>query len=151
MIFLFPLGISLYRDPFEWDFLGRNLFSMLIQGALYFVFTILIEYKFFCNRRYLVIRIYISHHVNGQFHDLYLVPFRYREKYYNSSSGTEDVDVAQEREKVLSGQTKDSVLRLENLTKVCCLSMQHFTNLVPKLINLHFFPFRFTKRGKAPP
>lgn len=31
----------------------------------------------------------------------------------------EDEDVANEREKVLSGQTKDtSVLRLENLTKV---------------------------------
>ncbi|KAG1680693.1 ATP-binding cassette sub-family A member 1 [Nymphon striatum] len=84
-------GISLYRDPFEWDFLGRNLLSMMIQGALYFTFVILVEYKFFCNRR---------------------------EIYYDMPIVNEDEDVANEREKVLSGQTKDtSVLRLENLTK----------------------------------
>uniref|UniRef100_A0A8C7VCM2 P-type phospholipid transporter n=1 Tax=Oncorhynchus mykiss TaxID=8022 RepID=A0A8C7VCM2_ONCMY len=33
-------------DPFKWDFVGKNLVFMAIEGCVYFLFTILIEYHF---------------------------------------------------------------------------------------------------------
>lgn len=37
----------------------------------------------------------------------------------HSSLDDEDEDVAAERKRIMSGEGKDDILRLENLTKVC--------------------------------
>uniref|UniRef100_A0A8C8M9Z5 P-type phospholipid transporter n=1 Tax=Oncorhynchus tshawytscha TaxID=74940 RepID=A0A8C8M9Z5_ONCTS len=34
-------------DPLEWDFVGKNLFAMAVEGVVFFLFTILLQYKFF--------------------------------------------------------------------------------------------------------
>lgn len=50
----------------------------------------------------------------------------------------EDEDVARERQRVLGGQASDSVLLIENLTKVLDF-MKHSTYMQPYLISLHDF------------
>uniref|UniRef100_A0A3Q2PPB9 P-type phospholipid transporter n=1 Tax=Fundulus heteroclitus TaxID=8078 RepID=A0A3Q2PPB9_FUNHE len=34
-------------DPLQWDFVGKNLFAMAAEGVIFFIFTILLQYKFF--------------------------------------------------------------------------------------------------------
>ena len=34
-------------DPFRWDFVGKNLVFMAVEGFVYFLFNILIQYRFF--------------------------------------------------------------------------------------------------------
>lgn len=38
--------------PLQWDFVGKNLFAMAAQGVIFFIFTILLQYKFFIHLRY---------------------------------------------------------------------------------------------------
>lgn len=45
-------GEDRFKDPLSWEMVGRNLCAMAIQGAVMFVITILIQYKFFCKPRY---------------------------------------------------------------------------------------------------
>ena len=40
------------EDPFKWEIVGRNLFAMFVCGIGYFIFTILVQYKFFIKSRY---------------------------------------------------------------------------------------------------
>uniref|UniRef100_A0A8C9STH1 P-type phospholipid transporter n=1 Tax=Scleropages formosus TaxID=113540 RepID=A0A8C9STH1_SCLFO len=38
-------------NPFSWDFLGKNLVSMVVEGFVYFILNIFIQYRFFIHRR----------------------------------------------------------------------------------------------------
>ena len=100
--------------PFSLDIngVGRNILAMAISGCVFFPVTLLIEYKFFlpmisCN--------------NG-------VDASTVEKERES----EDEDVARERNKIACGSAHDSIVRLENLTKVFSinLDMQGFVTYV---------------------
>lgn len=44
-------GAKQTLDPLEWDFVGKNLFAMAVEGVVFFLFTILLQYKFFVNCR----------------------------------------------------------------------------------------------------
>ncbi|KFM79927.1 ATP-binding cassette sub-family A member 1, partial [Stegodyphus mimosarum] len=48
---LAKFGITMFRNPLSWDFLGKNLVYLTIQGIIYFSITLLIEYKFFIRKR----------------------------------------------------------------------------------------------------
>uniref|UniRef100_A0A3Q2ZB20 ATP-binding cassette, sub-family A (ABC1), member 4a n=1 Tax=Kryptolebias marmoratus TaxID=37003 RepID=A0A3Q2ZB20_KRYMA len=77
-------------DPFNWDFIGRNLFCMAAEGFLYFILNILFQYRFFLD------------HIpdNPKPHIL-----------------DEDKDVAEERERIhQSGRTND-ILHVKGLSK----------------------------------
>ncbi|XP_054718877.1 phospholipid-transporting ATPase ABCA7-like [Uloborus diversus] len=89
---LAKFGITMFRNPLSWDFLGKNLVYLAVQGFIYFSITLLIEYKFFIRKR-----------------NYPILP---------SISEVEDDDVAVERSKVLSGHCNNAVLRMESLTKV---------------------------------
>uniref|UniRef100_A0A8D3D687 ABC transporter domain-containing protein n=1 Tax=Scophthalmus maximus TaxID=52904 RepID=A0A8D3D687_SCOMX len=80
-----------FVDPLSWEMVGKNLCAMSIQGAVMFVITILIQYKFFCKPRL----------ISGK-----------------SSAEEEDVDVARERERVYEGKALNDLLRICDLTKV---------------------------------
>jgi hypothetical protein len=41
------LGIIVTYSAFEFDIVGRNLIALFIQGIVFFIFNLLIEYKFF--------------------------------------------------------------------------------------------------------
>lgn len=46
------LGEDYSLDPYDWNFLGKNLFFMTIEGFLYFILTILFQYRFFLDHWY---------------------------------------------------------------------------------------------------
>uniref|UniRef100_A0A7N6F6P8 P-type phospholipid transporter n=1 Tax=Anabas testudineus TaxID=64144 RepID=A0A7N6F6P8_ANATE len=81
-----------FKDPLSWDMVGKNLCAMSIQGAVMFVVTILIQYKFFCKPRLISAK-----------------PL---------SAEEEDIDVARERERVYKGNAQNDLLRISDLTKV---------------------------------
>jgi len=80
------------RDPFEWQLTTRNLVCMAVEGVLFFLFTILMELRFFIKPR--------------------------RTQVSKDSIDSEDEDVAAEKERVLSGGARGDLVRIENLTKV---------------------------------
>uniref|UniRef100_A0A3Q1K4G3 ABC transporter domain-containing protein n=1 Tax=Anabas testudineus TaxID=64144 RepID=A0A3Q1K4G3_ANATE len=86
------LGEDRFKDPLSWDMVGKNLCAMSIQGAVMFVVTILIQYKFFCKPRLISAK-----------------PL---------SAEEEDIDVARERERVYKGNAQNDLLRISDLTKV---------------------------------
>ncbi|XP_027884349.1 ATP-binding cassette sub-family A member 1 isoform X1 [Xiphophorus couchianus] len=88
------LGSKPTLDPFRWDFVGKNLFAMAAEGVIFFIFTILLQYKFFI-------------HFRPWWNDPQLPPL-----------GPEDEDVARERERVKSGKAHSDILTMIDLSKV---------------------------------
>ncbi|KAM9713003.1 retinal-specific phospholipid-transporting ATPase ABCA4a isoform 3-T3 [Menidia menidia] len=84
-------GEDYSTDPYNWDFLGKNLFCMAIEGLVYFILNILFQYRFFL------------HH---------WIPESPKPHMFD-----EDFDVAEERKRIhQSGKTND-ILRIKNLSK----------------------------------
>uniref|UniRef100_A0A4W4H8L4 P-type phospholipid transporter n=1 Tax=Electrophorus electricus TaxID=8005 RepID=A0A4W4H8L4_ELEEL len=77
--------------PLAWDFVGKNLFAMAMEGVVFFIFTVLLQYRFFIH--------------------LSLDPVL-------PALGSEDEDVARERDRVKSGKTQDDILIITDLSKV---------------------------------
>ncbi|XP_033477816.2 ATP-binding cassette, sub-family A (ABC1), member 7 isoform X1 [Epinephelus lanceolatus] len=88
------LGTKQTLDPLQWDFVGKNLFAMAAQGVVFFIFTILLQYKFFI-------------HFRPWWSEPQMPPL-----------GPEDEDVARERERVISGKAQSDILTLIDLSKV---------------------------------
>ncbi|XP_008404880.1 ATP-binding cassette sub-family A member 1 isoform X2 [Poecilia reticulata] len=88
------LGSKLSLHPLQWDFVGKNLFAMAAEGVIFFIFTILLQYKFLIPSR-------------PWWNDPQLPPL-----------GPEDEDVARERERVKSGKAQSDILTMIDLSKV---------------------------------
>ncbi|XP_024861123.1 phospholipid-transporting ATPase ABCA1 isoform X2 [Kryptolebias marmoratus] len=88
------LGTKANIDPLQWDFVGKNLFAMAAEGFIFFIFTVLLQYKFF---------IY--------FRPWWRVP-------QLPPLGPEDEDVGRERERVKSGKAQSDILTMIDLSKV---------------------------------
>uniref|UniRef100_A0AAY5K4S1 P-type phospholipid transporter n=1 Tax=Esox lucius TaxID=8010 RepID=A0AAY5K4S1_ESOLU len=87
------LGAKQTLDPLKWDFVGKNLFAMAVEGVVFFLFTILLQYKFFINCR--------------PCSEPGLLPL-----------GPEDEDIAKERERLKSGRAQADILTMIDLSKV---------------------------------
>ncbi|XP_073731945.1 LOW QUALITY PROTEIN: phospholipid-transporting ATPase ABCA1 [Misgurnus anguillicaudatus] len=87
------LGTKQNLEPLSWDFVGKNLFAMAMQGIVFFIFTLLLQYKFFINL--------------SRWSGFVLPPL-----------GAEDEDVARERERVKNGRAQGDILTLTDLSKV---------------------------------
>ncbi|XP_075758760.1 phospholipid-transporting ATPase ABCA7 isoform X2 [Pelodiscus sinensis] len=85
-------GDQRFVSPLCWDLAGKNMVAMALQGVVFFLFTVLLQYRFFVTLRPFA---------------LTLPPL-----------GEEDEDVARERQKVASGARRGDVLVLRDLTKV---------------------------------
>ncbi|KAF3703359.1 Retinal-specific ATP-binding cassette transporter [Channa argus] len=86
-----------YRpDPYEWDFIGKNLYCMTLEGFLYFTLNILFQHGFFLDR--------------------------WTSKCPKSPILDEDVDVADEREQIYRSEKTNEILRIRDLSKVRCFS-----------------------------
>uniref|UniRef100_A0A9J7X2I4 P-type phospholipid transporter n=1 Tax=Cyprinus carpio carpio TaxID=630221 RepID=A0A9J7X2I4_CYPCA len=84
-------GEEFSMDPFRWNFVGKNLFCMAVEGFVYFIFNLLIQYHFFLD---------------------------YWVSYYGKSPvKDEDEDVAQERECIYKGGNKNDILLIRDLSK----------------------------------
>ncbi|KAM9848252.1 phospholipid-transporting ATPase ABCA1 [Aulostomus maculatus] len=89
------LGTKKTLDPFQWDFVGKNLFAMAAEGVIFFIFTILLQYKFFIRLR----------------------PWQWNEPEI-PLLGPEDEDVARERERVKGGRAQADILTMIDLSKI---------------------------------
>uniref|UniRef100_A0A8C9TPQ4 P-type phospholipid transporter n=1 Tax=Scleropages formosus TaxID=113540 RepID=A0A8C9TPQ4_SCLFO len=85
------LGTKQTLDPLSWDFVGKNLFAMAVEGVIFFLFTLLLQYKFFINCRYINCRLVLCY---------------------------TDQDVAKERRRVTSGKAQEDILLMKELSKV---------------------------------
>ncbi|XP_034039071.1 LOW QUALITY PROTEIN: retinal-specific phospholipid-transporting ATPase ABCA4-like [Thalassophryne amazonica] len=78
-------------DPFQWDFVGKNVVFMAVEGFIYFSLNLLIQYHFFLNH-------WLS--------DYKLPPVK-----------DEDSDVAAERKRIYDGGSKSDILLVRDLSK----------------------------------
>ncbi|KAM3593267.1 uncharacterized protein V6R79_008809 [Siganus canaliculatus] len=78
-------------DPYNWDFLGKNLFCMAVEGFVYFILNILFQYRFF-----------LDHWISD-------CP--------KPSIVDEDEDVAEERERIYNNKKSNDILRIQDLSK----------------------------------
>uniref|UniRef100_A0AAZ3PIC2 P-type phospholipid transporter n=1 Tax=Oncorhynchus tshawytscha TaxID=74940 RepID=A0AAZ3PIC2_ONCTS len=85
-------AMNRFRSPLEWDMVGKNLFAMAVEGVVFFIITVLIQYRF-CIKP-------INLHTK-------LPPV-----------GEEDEDVARERQRIVNGLGHGDILELRQLTKV---------------------------------
>ncbi|XP_029904883.1 phospholipid-transporting ATPase ABCA1 isoform X2 [Myripristis murdjan] len=88
------LGTKQTLDPLQWDFVGKNLFAMAAEGFIFFIFTLLLQYKFFIRCR-------------PWWTEPQMPPL-----------GPEDEDVARERERVKGGRAQADILTVMDLSKV---------------------------------
>ncbi|KAK1339765.1 hypothetical protein QTO34_018321 [Cnephaeus nilssonii] len=79
-------------NPFQWDLIGKNLVAMAAEGVVYFLLTLLIQHHFFFTRW---IAVPTKEPIVG-----------------------EDDDVAEERQRIISGGNKNDILSLNELTKI---------------------------------
>ncbi|KAL7395411.1 hypothetical protein ABVT39_016247 [Epinephelus coioides] len=87
-------GENRFRSPLEWDMVGKNLFAMAVEGVVFFIITVLIQYRFCIKPR--------STSALTK-----LAPL-----------GEEDEDVARERQRIVHGLGHGDILELRQLTKV---------------------------------
>lgn len=85
-------GEKWYMNPFTWDKVGRNLFSLFMLGVFFFILNLMIEFSFFKKFR--------------------------KNKPLKEQYTEDDVDVFHERQRILNGQSTNDVLQMKNLTKV---------------------------------
>uniref|UniRef100_A0A669Q6A4 P-type phospholipid transporter n=1 Tax=Phasianus colchicus TaxID=9054 RepID=A0A669Q6A4_PHACC len=85
-------GDKRFVSPLSWDLAGKNMFAMAIEGIIFFLFTLLLQYRFFLRLRPRALQL--------------------------PSLGDEDEDVARERMRVGSTTRRSAVLLLKDLTKV---------------------------------
>ncbi|XP_036624096.1 retinal-specific phospholipid-transporting ATPase ABCA4 [Trichosurus vulpecula] len=85
-------GEEHFSDPFQWNMIGKNLVAMAVEGGVYFILNLLLQHHFFLTR-------WIAEPAKQPITD-------------------EDDDVAEERQRILSGGNKTDILRLHELTKI---------------------------------
>uniref|UniRef100_UPI00398EA350 retinal-specific phospholipid-transporting ATPase ABCA4 isoform X2 n=1 Tax=Pristiophorus japonicus TaxID=55135 RepID=UPI00398EA350 len=83
-------GEDFYFNPFHWEFIGKNLTAMAIEGVVYFSLNLFFQYRFF-----------LSHSPSSL---------------SNLPAIEEDDDVAKERERI-QGTSKHDILKIKELTK----------------------------------
>ncbi|XP_014438530.1 retinal-specific ATP-binding cassette transporter isoform X3 [Tupaia chinensis] len=79
-------------NPFQWDLIGKNLVAMAAEGVVYFLLTLLIQHR--CTLS------------------------RWNAEPPKEPIVEEDDDVAQERQRIISGGSSNDILRLNELTKI---------------------------------
>ncbi|XP_025018889.1 retinal-specific ATP-binding cassette transporter [Python bivittatus] len=79
-------------NPLHWDFAGKNMLALAVQGVIYFILNLLIQHNFLSTRWHL-----------------------------QSTLGPimeEDEDVAEERKRIMKGGSQKDILKLQELTKI---------------------------------
>uniref|UniRef100_A0A8C4VMZ8 ABC transporter domain-containing protein n=1 Tax=Gopherus evgoodei TaxID=1825980 RepID=A0A8C4VMZ8_9SAUR len=82
-------GENRFVSPLSWDLVGRNLFAMAVEGAVFFLITVLIQYRFFIKPSAKL-----------------------------PSVNDEDEDVTRERQRIISGGGQSDILEIKELTKI---------------------------------
>uniref|UniRef100_A0A8C4UMA0 P-type phospholipid transporter n=1 Tax=Falco tinnunculus TaxID=100819 RepID=A0A8C4UMA0_FALTI len=83
-------------NPFQWDFVGKNLVAMAVQGVAFFILNLLMQHRL-CEQ---------------------VIDSCSRLPTAMSPITDEDEDVAEERKRIMSGGNKTDILELQDLTKI---------------------------------
>merc|ERR1719499_2741837 len=89
-------GLKSVRNRFEWDFLGKYMCCMFVQGAFFFVLTLIIQSKFW---------------------RMTCTNSKVESAKNKDEMEDEDEDVRKERNRVLSSEVGTDVLQVKNLFK----------------------------------
>uniref|UniRef100_A0A7N6A402 P-type phospholipid transporter n=1 Tax=Anabas testudineus TaxID=64144 RepID=A0A7N6A402_ANATE len=84
-------GEEYTTNPFQWDFVGKNIAFMAVEGFVYFLLNLLIQYRFF-----------LDHWLSD---------------YKQTQTQDEDDDVAAERQRIYDGGRKTDILQIRDLSK----------------------------------
>ncbi|KAM9719976.1 retinal-specific phospholipid-transporting ATPase ABCA4-like isoform 2-T2 [Menidia menidia] len=84
-------GEEYTMDPFRWDFVGKNIAFMTVEGFVYFILNLLIQYRFFLDH-------WLSDKKQTPIQD-------------------DDDDVAEERQRIYDGGNKTDILQIRDLSK----------------------------------
>ncbi|KAM4557505.1 retinal-specific phospholipid-transporting ATPase ABCA4-like [Fundulus diaphanus] len=84
-------GEEYIMDPFRWDFVGKNIFFMLVEGFVYFTLNLLIQYRFFLDH--------------------------WLPEYKQTVVQDADENVAEERQRIYEGGSKKDILQIRDLSK----------------------------------
>ncbi|XP_048030796.1 retinal-specific phospholipid-transporting ATPase ABCA4a isoform X1 [Megalobrama amblycephala] len=84
-------GEDFSLDPFSWDFVGKNVTFMAVEGFVYFILNVLLQYRFF-----------LDHWISD---------------FKKPPVTDEDVDVAKERERIYNGGSPSDILQIKDLSK----------------------------------
>ncbi|KAM8851376.1 retinal-specific phospholipid-transporting ATPase ABCA4-like isoform 1-T1 [Spinachia spinachia] len=84
-------GEDYNQDPFRWDSVGKYIAFMAVEGFVYFLLNVLIQYRFF-----------LDHWLSD---------------YKQTSVRDEDDDVAAERQRIYNGGNKTDILQMRDLSK----------------------------------
>uniref|UniRef100_A0A665X0R3 P-type phospholipid transporter n=1 Tax=Echeneis naucrates TaxID=173247 RepID=A0A665X0R3_ECHNA len=84
-------GEEYTAEPFRWDFVGKNVTFMAVEGFVFFILNLLIQYRFFLDH-------WLSDHKKTPIRD-------------------EDDDVAAERQRIYDGGSKTDILQMRDLSK----------------------------------
>ncbi|XP_065332368.1 ATP-binding cassette sub-family A member 7-like isoform X3 [Cloeon dipterum] len=97
-------GLELNKNVFEWEFLGKNLLAMIVEGFIFFAFTLAIEFGLLDP---------VWQWILAKLNRTAKLDERTLSDIHN-----DEEDVAAERHRVTSSRNEDHVLALSNLTKV---------------------------------
>lgn len=105
---------------------------MAVEGVVFFIFTVLLQYKFFIHFRYIRSFIIFIAILLLMVNSWYFIYFsRLWSEPVLPPLGPEDEDVANERERVKSSKTQDDILTVRDLSKVCKIQMpKSATNII---------------------
>ncbi|KAL3055488.1 hypothetical protein OYC64_018206 [Pagothenia borchgrevinki] len=84
-------GEEFTQDPFRWDFVGKYIAFMAVEGFVFFILNLLIQYRFFMDNWFT--------------------------KCPQTTVRDEDEDVAAERQRVYDGASKTDILQIRDLSK----------------------------------
>uniref|UniRef100_A0A3Q2QA05 P-type phospholipid transporter n=1 Tax=Fundulus heteroclitus TaxID=8078 RepID=A0A3Q2QA05_FUNHE len=84
-------GEEYIMDPFRWDFVGKNIFFMVMEGFVYFTLNLLIQYRFFLDH--------------------------WLPEYKQTVVQDADENVAEERQRIYEGGSKKDILQIRDLSK----------------------------------
>uniref|UniRef100_A0A4W3HIX5 ATP-binding cassette, sub-family A (ABC1), member 4a n=1 Tax=Callorhinchus milii TaxID=7868 RepID=A0A4W3HIX5_CALMI len=88
-------GEDFYFNPFHWEFLGKNMAAMAIEGVVYFMLNLLFQNQFFLSYCHLKVSTTPT----------------------NLPVIEEDEDVSLERERITKGVSKNDILKIKELSK----------------------------------
>lgn len=120
-------GEDFSLDPFSWDFVGKNLTFMAIEGFVYFILNVLLQYRFFLDHWWEEIH---SKDIACPSVDPVVSIYRYAVSFNRISDfkkppvTDEDVDVAKERERIYNGGSPSDILQIKDLSKASLCPLQ---------------------------
>lgn len=133
-------GVELKKNRFEWNFLGKNLLAMTIEGFLFFGLTLAIEFGLFDPFwQWILVKLNVGHqliYLIVLIKELNLQRAPKPEEALTAAVFEDEDDVGAERHRVKISGNGEHVLAINDLTKVINqIKTRRFAMLINLFIN----------------